>query len=149
MNVWVIENFNGGGNQFLTNLWIFSHLLILNFLYLSTLNLKIIQHWKNTKFPKSHLTPLLMKMFNSYFIFNSDNCSTLFQILIIYALNDGLELEQCVRHAKWSSHHSIVSPPKGKANKISSISSDQISTDFYLVDSPIFWKPFFYAISAL
>jgi hypothetical protein len=62
---------------------------------------------------------------------------------------DELELEQCVRHAKWNSHHSIVSPPKGRANKISSISSDQISTDFYLVDSPIFWKPFFYAISAL
>ncbi len=31
---------------------------------------------------------------------------------------DELELEQCVRQTKWSSHHSIVSPLEGIANKL-------------------------------
>jgi hypothetical protein len=61
----------------------FSQLLVLKFfIYLSIFNLRTIQTlWK---------TPMslpFVKMFYSYLIFNSKNCSTLFQNLIIYALN--------------------------------------------------------------
>jgi len=87
MNVWVIEilkeekfNFGQIFEPFHNHwFWFFN-------IYLSLI-LKLSNIEKNTKFPKSYLTPPPIKMFYSYFIFNFENCSSLFQILIIYALN--------------------------------------------------------------
>jgi hypothetical protein len=51
--------------------------------------LSLILKWSNIgkkiKFPKSDLTRPLIKMSHSYFIFNFENHSSLFKILIIYA----------------------------------------------------------------
>jgi len=86
MNVWIIEILKGEKTIW-ANLWIFSQLPILIFYIYLFLILKTSNIGKNTKFPKSHLTHLLIKMSYSYSIFNFENCSSLFQILIIYALN--------------------------------------------------------------
>jgi hypothetical protein len=89
-----------------------------DFLYLSIFSFKISNIGKNTKIPKSHLTLPLIKMSYSYFIFNFENCSSLFQILIIYALNWWTRTWTMCQtdQMKDPPFHSLS--PKGRANKI-------------------------------
>ncbi len=116
MNVWVIEILKGKKSILGKSLNFFTTVNsdFLIFIYHWFKNCPTLEKTPNSQNPI--LPFLFIKMSWPYFIFNSKNCSTLFQILIIYVLNRwATHLEQCVRHTKWSSHHSIVSPPK--ANK--------------------------------
>ncbi len=87
MNEWVIEILKGEKIKFGQIFEFFHNLPILIFKYLSIFNLKIVQHWKKHQIPKIASYPSSHQNVLLIFIFNFENCSSLFQILIIYALN--------------------------------------------------------------